>query len=585
MSISPSSYHTPASQENIAICEILAPPPELSDSRGTTSKVLRNNGWVHGDKAYGNPFEYFTHHVESELESSSGSLSVSVHETYLEPTQCLPRHKPKSDSHTDYESTPTPRKFDSLMRPTRSSFSLNDTDARVKKPCRVNAPANQSIRSLFPGWFPDPATLVISSGHSKFPYTRIGGNYKPVDGVSQSQFKIDESFRSDLSHSESLDSHMTDCLSGKPQDFLFIDPSLSVTLGEPDMPGTQLDHIDGCSDHSLSENIFNHTTEDCHSDLFADPMKTPEFDNLLYEDSSTHQGIKALPLLPAIIPSSSDPDEISQTTPTRISRIKVSEMTIPKYHAPPSITASNSPHPGKSRESDTLDYQYVSAPTFDRIDTKPTDILQITTLYDHNNPSVGLAKPSKVRNPPLEGLEFVQDGEELQPPPKVDSDPHILDRFQKQPQTRVSALGCARIYNSPAECLLFPFHKTDCPQRHDEIAGQLDQPYSVDVPTNRQWLTQCPLGPGLCMNDYVSLVNVEFQEHIIVYQDESGIQLAQSILACSLVSIYDHLAIAPTPQVIFVVITPFWILALILIIIVITGGELMWWLHWKADFT
>ena len=87
------------------------------------------------------------------------------------------------------------------------------------------------------------------------------------------------------------------------------------------------------------------------------------------------------------------------------------------------------------------------------------------------------------------------------------------------------------------------------------------------------------------MNDYVSFINVEFQEHIVVYQDESGIQLAQSILACSLVSIYDRLAIAPAPQVSFVVTALFWILALILIIFFIAGCKLMQWLHWKTDFT
>ena len=174
-------------------------------------------------------------------------------------------------------------------------------------------------------------------------------------------------------------------------------------------------------------------------------------------------------------------------------------MTIPKYHTPPSITAVNPPHRGKSKEYNIPIYQSVSAQTFDQIDTKPTDILQLTTIHDHIHFLVDLAKPSKLGNPPLEGPGF---------------DPHTLDQTQEQPQTRVFALGCASIYNLPAQCLLFPFHKTDGPQRHDEIAGQLDQPYSVDVPTNRQWLTQCRSGPGLCMNDYVSFVNVEFQEHI-----------------------------------------------------------------------
>ena len=61
----------------------------------------------------------------------------------------------------------------------------------------------QSVHSLFPGLFLDPATPVIFSRHSKFPYTGIGDNHKHADGVSQSQFKIDKSFRSDLAHSES----------------------------------------------------------------------------------------------------------------------------------------------------------------------------------------------------------------------------------------------------------------------------------------------------------------------------------------------------------------------------------------------
>ena len=87
------------------------------------------------------------------------------------------------------------------------------------------------------------------------------------------------------------------------------------------------------------------------------------------------------------------------------------------------------------------------------------------------------------------------------------------------------------------------------------------------------------------MNRCVSFINVEFQEHIFVYQDESGIQLAQSILACSLVSIHDLLSIAPALQVIFIVTALFWMLALISSIVVTAGWELMRWLHWKVDFT
>ena len=88
------------------------------------------------------------------------------------------------------------------------------------------------------------------------------------------------------------------------------------------------------------------------------------------------------------------------------------------------------------------------------------------------------------------------------------------------------------------------------------------------------------------MNDFVSLINnVVFEEHIAGYQDENGIQLAQSFLACSLVSIYDCLVVAPAPEVSFVATALFWILALILIIVVVAGCKLIWWLHWKTDFT
>ena len=205
-----------------------------------------------------------------------------------------------------------------------------------------------------------------------------------------------------------------------------------------------------------------------------------------------------------------------------------------------------------------MDYQSVSAQTFDQIDTKPTDILQLTTIHDHIHSPIDLPGPSKLGNPPLKDPEFVQDSEESQPPLNMDLDPHTLDQTQEQPQTRVfktrvSALSCASIYNLPDTFLLFPFHKTDGPQHHDDISGQLDQPYLVDVPTNRQWPTQRPSDLGLCINRCVSFINVEFQEHIAVYQDESGIQLAQSLLARSLVSIHDLLAVAHALQVIFVV--------------------------------
>ena len=79
--------------------------------------------------------------------------------------------------------------------------------------------------------------------------------------------------------------------------------------------------------------------------------------------------------------------------------------------------------------------------------------------------------------------------------------------------------------------------------------------------------------------------NVEYQEQIEVYQDESGNQPAQSVLACSLVGIYDRPAVAPALQVSFVATALFWILALILIIFVVEGCKLMRWLHWKTHFT
>ena len=107
----------------------------------------------------------------------------------------------------------------------------------------------------------------------------------------------------------------------------------------------------------------------------------------------------------------------------------------------------------------------------------------------------------------------------------------------------------------------------------------------MDVPTNRQWLTQRPSDLGLCINRCVSFINVEFQEHIAVYQDESGIQLAQSILACSMVSIHDLLAVAHALQVSFVVTAQFCMLDLIPNIVFPATRELMQWLHWKADFT
>ena len=108
----------------------------------------------------------------------------------------------------------------------------------------------------------------------------------------------------------------------------------------------------------------------------------------------------------------------------------------------------------------------------------------------------------------------------------------------------------------------------------------------MNILVNRQWLTPLSSDLGLCMNGFVSFIKiVEFQENIVVYQDESGIQLAQSILACSLVSIHDLLAIAHALQVIFVVDAHYCMLALIPNIVVLAGQKIMRWLHWKADFT
>ena len=150
----------------------------------------------------------------------------------------------------------------------------------------------------------------------------------------------------------------------------------------------------------------------------------------------------------------------------------------------------------------------------------------------------------------------------------------------------VSPLGCASIYKSPGTCLLFPFHKTDHSQHHDEVFIWFNGSYLMNILANRRWLTPLLSDLGLCMNGFVSFIkNVKFQEHIAVYQDESGISLTQSILACSLVSIHDLLAVAHTLQVSFSVDAIFWMLALIPSIVVVAGWELMWWLHWKVDFT
>lgn len=88
------------------------------------------------------------------------------------------------------------------------------------------------------------------------------------------------------------------------------------------------------------------------------------------------------------------------------------------------------------------------------------------------------------------------------------------------------------------------------------------------------------------MDGCVSFINdFRFQEHIYVYPDESEIQLAQSILACSLVSSHDLLVVTHAIQLSLVVGAQFCMLALILNIVVRARWELMRWLNWKADFT
>ena len=70
-----------------------------------------------------------------------------------------------------------------------------------------------------------------------------------------------------------------------------------------------------------------------------------------------------------------------------------------------------------------------------------------------------------------------------------------------------------------------------------------------------------------------------------MYQNESEIWLAQSILARSLVSSHDLLTISHALQVSLVVGARFCMLDIIANIVVLAGRELMRWLHWKADFT
>ena len=95
------------------------------------------------------------------------------------------------------------------------------------------------------------------------------------------------------------------------------------------MLGTLLNQINGYSDHYFSERIFTNTAKDFHSYLVIDHMETPEFNDSFWEDSSTHQKIKALPLLQAVTPSPYDPDKTPKTTPTRVSQLRISEIITP----------------------------------------------------------------------------------------------------------------------------------------------------------------------------------------------------------------------------------------------------------------
>lgn len=88
------------------------------------------------------------------------------------------------------------------------------------------------------------------------------------------------------------------------------------------------------------------------------------------------------------------------------------------------------------------------------------------------------------------------------------------------------------------------------------------------------------------MHGCVSFIDdFRFQVHIFVCQDESEIQLEQSILECSLVSSHDLLVVAHAFQVSLVFNAQFLMLVLISNIVVLAGWELMRWLHWKSDFT
>ena len=128
-------------------------------------------------------------HSDDESCSDSGDESGS-HSDYESGSDSDNESSSHSDYesglHTYYESTLTPHKVYSLTRPVKSLCPLNDTNVRVEKPRVVNAPAIQSFRSLFPDLFHDFATPVISPRHSKFTYNGIGDNHKHADVVSQS---------------------------------------------------------------------------------------------------------------------------------------------------------------------------------------------------------------------------------------------------------------------------------------------------------------------------------------------------------------------------------------------------------------
>ena len=144
---------------------------------------------------------------------------------------------------------------------------------------------------------------------------------------------------SDIFHPKYLNNQKSDRLSRQPQDVSFIDSSQLLTSGEPNMPGTQPDQIDGSNDRYLSQKIFTHTSNNSHSYLFFDLLKPPKFDDPLCDVGGTHQEIEAIKLLLSVISSSHNPYEIPKTSQTRVSQIRVSEMTVPTYHTPLSIIA------------------------------------------------------------------------------------------------------------------------------------------------------------------------------------------------------------------------------------------------------